>query len=284
LEGHRQSRRCRSCATRNSTIDSASARLSALARAHALTSSHGPAGAARAVGQTTLHSLIEAITAPHIDEGNARRFSIVGCNMEISGSVISSLALLLHEFATNSVKYGALSSTAGQIEVHCVDRAETVVITWSEHGGPPVVPPIGNEGSAMFYIVKAAVAHMPEGSSIFNTASVNADAPSPISWPTPPQKERFRISPEGWPSFWLRRAPLQCRRARAGLDTADSFNNADRDRNALRRTGSDEATRATVRGCVCYVRKRAIFQARLAVTGRQNWTPFVGPRVVEFKV
>jgi NAD(P)-dependent dehydrogenase (short-subunit alcohol dehydrogenase family) len=33
--------------------------------------------------------------------------------------------------------------------------------------------------SAMFYIVKAAVAHMPEGSSIINTASVNADAPSP---------------------------------------------------------------------------------------------------------
>jgi NAD(P)-dependent dehydrogenase (short-subunit alcohol dehydrogenase family) len=33
--------------------------------------------------------------------------------------------------------------------------------------------------SAMFYIVKSAVPHMPEGSSIINTASVNADAPSP---------------------------------------------------------------------------------------------------------
>jgi NAD(P)-dependent dehydrogenase (short-subunit alcohol dehydrogenase family) len=33
--------------------------------------------------------------------------------------------------------------------------------------------------SAMFYITKAAVAHMPEGSAIINTASVNADAPSP---------------------------------------------------------------------------------------------------------
>ena len=33
--------------------------------------------------------------------------------------------------------------------------------------------------SAMFYLSKAAVPHMPAGSSIINTASVNADAPSP---------------------------------------------------------------------------------------------------------
>ena len=38
---------------------------------------------------------------------------------------------------------------------------------------------------------------MPEGSSIINTASVNADAPILTSWPMPPQKERFRISPGG---------------------------------------------------------------------------------------
>ena len=137
-------------------IDSTRDRLTALARAHALTLSHGPS-TSHPARPATLHSLIEAIFAPHLSEGDSRRLSILGCDMEISGSTISSLALLLHEFVTNSVKYGALSSTAGQIEVHCADRTGNVVITWSERGGPPVASPVGNEGFGEL-LVRATVA------------------------------------------------------------------------------------------------------------------------------
>ena len=60
---------------------------------------------------------------------------------------------------------------------------------------------------------------MPEGSSIINTASVNADAPSPhlLAYATT-TNGRFRTSQAGSLSFWRGRASGQLRRARAGLD------------------------------------------------------------------
>ena len=66
--------------------------------------------------------------------------------MEISGSVISSLALLLNEFATNATKYGALSATAGRIQIQCANHGDTLVVIWTERGGPAVVSPTGNNG------------------------------------------------------------------------------------------------------------------------------------------
>jgi two-component sensor histidine kinase len=91
----------RSTTSVSQLVESAGGRLSALARAHALTLSHGSGEVAQIAGRPSLHSLIEAIIAPHQSEEESRRLLIVGCDIEISGPVISSLALLLHEFATN---------------------------------------------------------------------------------------------------------------------------------------------------------------------------------------
>jgi two-component sensor histidine kinase len=65
------------------------------------------------VKPTTLHSLIRAITAPHHEQEMSGRFSITGSDVKVSGNVISSLALLLHEFVTNATKYGALGELDG---------------------------------------------------------------------------------------------------------------------------------------------------------------------------
>jgi two-component sensor histidine kinase len=52
--------------------------------------------------------------------------------------VISGLALLLHEFATNAAKYGALSTAGGRISISVVEQGADIVLTWVERGGPVV--------------------------------------------------------------------------------------------------------------------------------------------------
>jgi PAS domain S-box-containing protein len=136
----------RSAKTANGVVETASARLTALARAHALTLSHSHADVVDGAKPTTLHSLIRAIAAPHHEQETFSRFSITGSDVKVSASVISSLALLMHEFVTNATKYGALAASDGYVEIDCADQAGTVDVTWSEHGGPPVVPPLDKKG------------------------------------------------------------------------------------------------------------------------------------------
>jgi PAS domain S-box-containing protein len=145
-------------------VESARERLSALARAHALTLSQPSREAPQVAKPATLHSLIQAIIAPFEEtlDSQAARFAIIGCDFEISGAAISSLALLLHELATNSAKYGALSTPQGRIEVDCANRGETLVLTWAERGGPAVAAPLEDEGFGSI-LMRAAVTGQLDG-------------------------------------------------------------------------------------------------------------------------
>jgi PAS domain S-box-containing protein len=151
----------RSASTVQDLVISARDRLTALARAHALTLSRNAGDEPEGAKPTTLHALIRAIVAPHEErhEG-APRFTVTGCDMEISGSAISSFALLLHEFATNSTKHGALSATKGQIQIHCANHGENVIIVWTERGGPAVAYPTGNSGFGEFLIRQTITGHL----------------------------------------------------------------------------------------------------------------------------
>lgn len=51
------------------------------------------------------------------------------------------IGMALHELATNSLKYGALSVTGGQVAVVATVADDQVTLSWSETGGPPVAPP-----------------------------------------------------------------------------------------------------------------------------------------------
>ena len=105
-----------------------------------------------------MHSLVRAIVAPYeyIRDADAKRFEIVGPDVAISGTAVSSLALILHEFSTNSAKYGALSTTKGQIKIVCAEQGPTIVLTWTERNGPAVTTPEESEGFGSILVRAAA--------------------------------------------------------------------------------------------------------------------------------
>jgi two-component sensor histidine kinase len=56
------------------------------------------------------------------------------------------LALVIHELATNSAKYGSLSIASGTLDVSCSAHEDEVLVVWTERGGPPVVAPAKLDG------------------------------------------------------------------------------------------------------------------------------------------
>ncbi len=123
-------------------------RLNALAQAHALTVPSISEASGRTEQTTTLHRLIETILAPYHNCSDNRqpRATIVGPDIPIGGAAVTSFALLLHEFATNAAKYGALSIAEGVLDISCREEADRFILTWTERGGPPVDRQADGEG------------------------------------------------------------------------------------------------------------------------------------------
>jgi two-component sensor histidine kinase len=58
--------------------------------------------------------------------------------MGIGEQSATTLALIIHELATNSLKYGALSVTAGTLDISGTSTGDQVCMVWTERGGPTV--------------------------------------------------------------------------------------------------------------------------------------------------
>lgn len=115
-------------------------RLGALARAHQITLPKIQEGTGRTEQSTTLCKLLQTIFSPYDGGGRNKRERIVfsGCDIPVASGAVTSFALLLHEFATNAAKYGALSTPTGYIEIECSENDGIVFLTWKECGGPLV--------------------------------------------------------------------------------------------------------------------------------------------------
>ncbi|MAM63070.1 HWE histidine kinase domain-containing protein [Maritimibacter sp. UBA3975] len=70
------------------------------------------------------------------------RVIIDGPDALLSPTAYTNVALVVHEMATNSMKYGALCDKSGRVEITIrEDDAGGIGIDWKESGGPPVQAP-----------------------------------------------------------------------------------------------------------------------------------------------
>lgn len=107
----------------------------------------------RSGGQATVTEVVN-----HLQErmdGMGERFVISGPAVSLSDDETFALTLALFELATNSTKYGALSSDEGRVRVDwaLAERRQDwgFTLSWREEGGPPVAPP-QNRGFGSFLV------------------------------------------------------------------------------------------------------------------------------------
>ncbi|TNC05404.1 PAS domain S-box protein [Methylobacterium terricola] len=112
------------------------ARLIVLGKAHDIL-------LAGSTDSASVRTVVEGALGLHDVTGN--RFQIDGPDLDIGPSAALSLGLMLHELATNAVKYGALSTRGGTVDLSWTLEGDALDVVfrldWQERGGPPVTPP-----------------------------------------------------------------------------------------------------------------------------------------------
>jgi two-component sensor histidine kinase len=93
-----------------------------------------------------LGDLISILLAPYDEKGATVRIRVSVPKVNVGEVSSTALALVIHELATNSAKYGALSLASGTLDVSCNANDDEVVVTWTERGGPPIAAPARLEG------------------------------------------------------------------------------------------------------------------------------------------
>jgi two-component sensor histidine kinase len=113
-------------------------RLTALGRAHDyIRPIPGQQGKAALLGD-----LFAILLAPYDEKGAFEgRIRLAVPRMGVGEQSATTLALTVHELATNSLKYGALSVESGLLEISGEEGVDSLTIRWIERGGPEIVEP-----------------------------------------------------------------------------------------------------------------------------------------------
>ena len=133
----------RNAHTPSEMVETVHDRLHALTRAHALSE---PGQNVAGEPETTLRKLLAAIFAPFAPADAVPPFTWTGTDLALGADALSALALLLHEFATNAAKHGALSQAGGRVLIESTIVNAELAFDWREIGGAPRVGPPGPRG------------------------------------------------------------------------------------------------------------------------------------------
>ncbi|MDQ0512444.1 sensor histidine kinase [Ancylobacter amanitiformis] len=142
-------------------------RLTALGRAHDLVR---PVPGQTMAASALLGDLLTVLLAPYDDLGAfSGRIRVSVPRMSVGESTTTILALIVHELATNSLKYGALSVDIGSLDISCSAHDAAVTLVWTETGGPKVTPPTGARGYGSKLVERSVTGHL-RGSIDYNWA------------------------------------------------------------------------------------------------------------------
>jgi PAS domain S-box-containing protein len=125
------------------------ARLVALSNVHGILSQHSWDSA-------DLQEVMLTAIRPH-DDQTGNRFAVHGPMLRLGPKSAVALSMAVHELCTNAIKYGALSTSGGRIQVNWTADAGRFRWTWRESDGPLVLAPSGGGfGSRMIERILAA--------------------------------------------------------------------------------------------------------------------------------
>lgn len=119
-------------------------RLGALAAAHEYVRPDSLAAGMLDTGQT-VKGLLGILLQPYTANAGSR-FEVSGPDAPIGPKTAAAFALVMHEQATNAVKYGSLSKASGRVEIRTEQVGDAFVLTWCEIGGPGLEGPPERRG------------------------------------------------------------------------------------------------------------------------------------------
>jgi two-component sensor histidine kinase len=125
-------------ASSREVVDDIRARIRALSLAHS--ASQGGYG----IAPVELGPVIVKTMEPYADDGGTR-VRVAGPRIDLPARMVTPIGLIVHELATNAVKYGALSVQDGTVTIawqldESIDGLTVLTLSWTEAGGPPIDP------------------------------------------------------------------------------------------------------------------------------------------------